>query len=262
MYAYLFNRAMTERFLLDVISYDMDEYKHTFGGVVSYQGIVPPNSELPAALLFRFDLRDPSVGVKIPRVRWLPIFYPFGNLGGAFIYRVISNRAIEILSNPYPKSMYRRGVKRDAFPTDLPKQHVELLPTGYDPRDPEDVDYCGAVLGIDGLTPRERTTLLRKMNQMYVKRYDDVYEPERHHCKSLDDLVPECCPFTQGMYNSPCPRKDCVNHRKEGGMRALLCIDPEEDDEFYELIGAGDDGQLVFEICPKCHTLMAHNPAT
>jgi hypothetical protein len=210
MYAYLFNREMVERFEL----YDYDFYKgalHTCGGSFRYEGGVPENSEQPATLLFHFDMTDECVGVKIPRVRFLPIFYPFGNLGGPFIYRIRSNRAIEILSRPYPKSSYRRGVKFGTFPTELPPAAVHLMPTQYDPRNPRDVDYCGGILGIDGLSEKENATLLRKMNAMYKKRYGDVYEPERHYCESLDDLVRECSPFTQGNYNSPCPVRDCVN---------------------------------------------------
>jgi hypothetical protein len=262
MNAYLFNREMTERFLLDTEPGDKYGLGHTFGGSFQYDGAVPEGSEQPATLLFRFDMRDECVGVKIPRIRWLPILYPFGNLGGPFKYRVLSNRAIQMLCKPYPESMYRRGVKRGTFPAELPRQTAYLLPTGYDPRDPEDVDYCGGILGIDGLSEAERADLLKRMNQMYKDRYGDVYEPERDHYESLDDLVPHCDPFTQGAYNSPCPVRDCVNHAVEGGMRSLLCIDPEPDDPFYELIAGGDDGQLVFEICTKCHTIMAHNPCT
>jgi hypothetical protein len=262
MSAYLFNRAMTERFELYVDDPDDEKSEHTFGGPMRYDGAVPEGSEQPATLLFRLDMRDECVGVKIPRVRWLPIFYPFGNLGGPFIYRVRSNRAIEMLCQPYPKSMYRRGVKFGTYPTEFPQAPAYLFPTGYDPKDPEAVDYCGAVLGIDGLSEKERAALLRGMNKMYVKRYGDVYDPESDYYESLDGLVSECSPFTQGMYNSPCPVPECVNHGKDGGMRALMFIDPEPDDPLYELIGGGDDGQLVFEICPKCHVLMAHNPAT
>jgi hypothetical protein len=261
MNAYLFNRAMTERFLLD-IDPDLGGSPHRFGGPARYEGIVPEGSEQPATLLFRLDMRDECVGMKIPRVRWLPIFYPFGNLGGPFKYRILSDRAIEMLCRPYPKSMYRRGVRFGTFPTELPRAAVYLLPTQYNPKDPQDVDYCGGVLGIDGLSEKERATLLREMNAMYKERYGDVYDPESDYYESLDDLVSECSPFTQGNYNSPCPVRGCVNHGKEGAMRALLCIDPEPEDEFYELIGGGDDGQLVFEICPECHVVMVHNPAT
>ncbi|HEY7310059.1 MAG TPA: hypothetical protein VH643_11925 [Gemmataceae bacterium] len=260
MNAYLFNRAMTERFLLDVDEPDDEKSEHTFGGSMRYDGVVPEGSEQLATLLFRFDMRDACVGVKIPRVRWLPIFYPFGNKGGPFIYRTLSNRAIEMLCQPYPKSSYRRGVKFGTFPTEFPQAPVYLCPTGYDPKDLQDVDYCGGVLGVDGLSEKERATLLRNMNAMYKERYGDVYDPESDYYESLDDLVSECDPFTQGNYNSPCPVRDCVNHGKEGAMCALLCIDPEPDDPLYELIAGSEDGQLVFEICPKCHVVMAHNP--
>jgi hypothetical protein len=262
MNAYLFNRAMTERFLLYVDEPDDEKSMHTFGGPARYEGIVPEGSEQPATLLFRFDLRDPEVGVKIPRVRWLPIFYPFGNSGGPFKYRVLSNRAIKMLCQPYPRRMYRRGVKFGTFPTEFPRAPVYFMPTCYDPKDPENVDDCGGVLGVDALSPQERATLLQRMNEMYVERYGDVYDPECDHYESLDELVSKCSPFTQGMYNSPCPVPDCGNHGKKGSMRALLYIDPEPEDPICELIGGGDDGQLVFEICPECHAVMAHNPIT
>jgi hypothetical protein len=261
MSAYLFNPVMVERFLLDPAG-EPGESTHSFGGPFRYEGAVPAGSEQPATLLYRLDMRDPCVGVKIPRVRWLPILYPFGNLGGPFIYRVLSNRAIEMLCRPYPRSMYRRGVRFGTYPTEFPPDSVYLLPTGYDPRDPRDVDYCGAVLGVEGLSENERATLLRRMNAMYKRRYGDVYDPESDYYESLDELVSKCAPFTQGMYDSACPVRDCENNAREGSMRALLCIDPEPEDPLYELIAGDDDGQLVYEVCPSCHALMAHNPIT
>src|SRR5262245_45279534 len=55
------------------------KYRHSFGGPACHDGVVLRGLGRPAHLLYCFDLKDPRLGLSIPNLRWLPIYYAFRN---------------------------------------------------------------------------------------------------------------------------------------------------------------------------------------
>src|SRR4051794_28820588 len=85
------------------VSEGASPYKHTFGGPPRHEGVQLAGLGRPAHLLYCFDLEDPAVGLTLPGVRWLPIYYAFWSQGGAFgiAYRVLSDDRVELLNKPF-----------------------------------------------------------------------------------------------------------------------------------------------------------------
>src|SRR5262249_25320046 len=67
------------------------EYQHTFGGPARHDGASLPALGQPAHLLYLFDLGDLRLGLAIPGLRRLPIYYAFGIEYGPFCYRVLAD---------------------------------------------------------------------------------------------------------------------------------------------------------------------------
>src|SRR5713226_4961082 len=73
-------------------------YTHTFGGDLRYDGAVPEGCPVPVHLLFRLDLTDPVLPIRIDsEYRFLPLFCAFSYDGSPMSYRVRSDDEIEIL---------------------------------------------------------------------------------------------------------------------------------------------------------------------
>jgi hypothetical protein len=263
MFTRLFNRDEVEVYLLD--DGVPGDYGHEFGGDAPHDGVVPAECPHPVHLFYHLDLSDPRLGVELPhsQLTYLPLYYALGNLGGPFRYRVVSDDRIELLCQPYPKK-FRAGIMKD-YPEPFELEFVELYPLGYDPKKPEDVWNLGGVLGIEELTPRQRTTLKKKLERWYLKEMgcplvekEDEDEPD----PPLEEIVEGCTPFTQGMPQEKCPNPQCKEHKAGTPLSPLLLLDPDEDDAFYEIIAGGDSGQLIWQLCRTCASVVVTNPCT
>jgi hypothetical protein len=214
-------------------------------------------------LFYNLDLSDPRVAVRFPGLQLtkLPLYYAIGNVHGAFCYRVRSDHTIEILRQPYPKR-YRDQIMKQ-YPEPLPPKSVELVPVGYDPRDPADVYCYGGVLGIGMLTARQKATLRKKLERWHLTKIGcplaDSFEESD---LTFDEMVGGCSLFTQGMPQEMCPYRACENHKARSPLPVLLLIEPEAEDSFFGHVGGGDRGQLIFQLCENCGTVLVTNPCT
>jgi hypothetical protein len=269
MFTRLFNRAEVEAFWLQHDDADdLDELRkdgHTFGGEAQHDGAIPPECPKPVHLFYHLDLSDPLLGIEFPKLKlkYLPLYYALGNLGGPFRYRVVSDTRIEMLCQPYPKE-FRAGILKEYSPP-LPPAEVYVLPTGYDPTDPQKVWDCGGVLGIAGLSARQKATLKKKLERWHLENIgcplvekDDPDEPD----PPLEEIVAECTPFTQGMPQEKCPNPRCEQHKGGAPLPPFVLLEPDEDDPFYETIAGGDAGQLIWQVCRKCASVVVTNPCT
>jgi 8-oxo-dGTP pyrophosphatase MutT (NUDIX family) len=92
-------------------------------------------------------------------------------------------------------------------------------------------------------------------------------EPVDHTGKpyeSFDEMVAGLDgPFVQGNLRSKCPNPRCGNHQRANSMQVFLLIVPSNDkDPICADIAGGDCGQLVYEVCLLCHSVLASNPCT
>jgi hypothetical protein len=226
----LFNRTQSEVYQLFTCDPDDTGPTHVFGGESGRKGEIPPGRRKRVHLFYDLDLTDPLVDIRSPRpeITRLPLYYALGNTGGMFAYRLVSDTAIRLLCDPYPKDEY---VPRP-YPKPFKREAFYLQPIGYDAKDPEWLWNYGALLGVGSLTEPDRKQTLKKLEAFHRKRYDEsIYDAcanwfhDHDYCgdqenPDLAELVRMFNPFTQGMPMAVCPDPKC---RGAQGRRPLAC---------------------------------------
>jgi hypothetical protein len=275
----LFNRTQSEVFQLFTCDPDDSAPTHVFGGEPGRKGEIPPGRRKRVHLFYDLDLSDPLVDIRSPRpeITRLPLYYALGNTGGTFAYRLISDTAIRLLCDPYPKDEY----VPKPYPKPFAREAFYLQEIGYDANDPEWLWSFGALLGVGSLTEAERKQTLKKLEAFHRKRYDEsIYDAyanwfhDRDYCGNQDDpdlaeLVRMFNPFTQGMPMAFCPYAKCRGH-KEGARLPVIAYlrtsdegyDFKEDQEVERLLAGADSGQLIWMVCPLCLSVVVDNPCT
>ena len=220
-------------------------YHHRFGGTPVHRGIKPRGCSAPLHLLYTFDMKDPLVPVRIPRVRYLPLYYSFVYNAGAVGYQVVSNSEINILymetktvepDFPYPN-----------YPDEFPETPVSLIPISYE----------------------EHKTLVyylacedENLTRTHVSEEDKAFLKETGY------------PFTQlggiqrmwqGVPQVPCPNKKCECHKYDYYMDVFAVIWNNPVPKVY----LWDDDprsrwevQTIFQMCPQCRSIYACNRCT
>jgi hypothetical protein len=239
------------------------KHDHVLGGPSRHRGVFDRRNKKKATLLFDFDLLDPRLGMPSTKKKRLPLYYTFGNNEGEFNYRIVSDSTIRILP-----PLYADGTAPPADSTfiELPPQKVKLVETLFDPSHLKDALDYGGIFGFDKLSTADRAKAIRKLTKDYEMFWTN--DPPA----SLEKMLFHSgrSPLVQGVPRSPCPNPDCKNHSYAaekhfdlaGRLLLILHVIPDEEDEFYELIGGGDYGQLVFELCPECFSVHVSNPCT
>jgi hypothetical protein len=211
----LFNRSKSEVYQLMPCDPASAEHRHTSGGKPRRKGTIPPGRSKSVHLFYELDLTDPLVEVRPPRpeITRLPLYYPLGNAGGYFTYRVVSDTEIQMFSDPYP--VPTRDVPKP-YPKPFPQETIYLQPIDYDPRDPEWLWNYGGVIGVAALSAKEKKATKKKLESWHqktfgyplIERYDAWHGEEED--PDLDELVRMLTPFTQGMPEAFCPNSECT----------------------------------------------------
>lgn len=220
-------------------------YEHRFGGTPVHSGIKPRGGSAPLHLLYAFDTKDPLVPVRIPRVRYLPLYYSFVYNAGAVGYQVVSDDEINILYMETTK--VEPDFPYENYPAEFPETPVSLLALSYE----------------------EHKTLV------YYLACED-YNLQREHVSKEDKafLKETGYPFTQlggiqrmwqDVPEAPCPNRKCEYHKYDCFLRVFAVVwnnpvpkvylwddDPESNEE----------SQTIFQICPKCGSIYACNRCT
>lgn len=106
------------------------DFQHRFGGTPAHRGIKPRGSSQPLHLLYTFDTKDQLVPVRVPRVRYLPLFYCFPYNAGAVGYQVLSDSEIEILY--METKQVEPNFPYENYPNEFPEMPVSLTPISYE----------------------------------------------------------------------------------------------------------------------------------
>jgi hypothetical protein len=230
---------------------------HVFGGPPLHRGVVPPGCKRPMHLLFEFDLSDEELGLRIPGVTRLPLYYPFFHWTEAVGYRVVSETEIKVLTRGHQE----RDPDDPESPASaqLPFRSAEVFDPGFDLLDPEfALSYTG-IFPLDSLSKQDQKRMCAAMKQRYHELTG--LEPPR----SVAELVYYfgSWPFWQGRPQDPCPDPTCPNHTVEGSMHVLLLMRETRLGAGVQLFdGYGRYTRIIFLICPRCHALIATNECT
>jgi hypothetical protein len=275
----LFNRTQSEVYQLLPCGPDDSPHAHAFGGEPGRTGEIPRGRRKRVHLFYDLDLTDPLVDIRSlrPEITRLPLYYALGNTGGPFAYRLVSDTAIRLLCDPYPKDEY----VPKPYPRPFAREPIYLQPIGYDAKDPEWLWSYGALLGVGSLTERERKQALKKLEAYHQERYDEsIYDAyanwfhDRDYCGDQEDpdlaeLVRMFNPFTQGMPRARGPDPQCRGHKEGTRLPPIAFLrtsdegyDIEQEQEMERLLAGADSGQLIWMVCPLCLSVVVDNPCT
>ena len=189
-------------------------FGHMFGGAADYVGLRTSGKQPPVHLLLRLDMSDPSVGVTMPGIRWLPLLcairYGACDLG----YRVVSDTEVAILHRREKRAW--DGFPYDGYPAKLPPEPIDIREGSYDPANPRDALSYAGVFGYDALSPGQFEELAR-----FVVR-EGIFDPEISECETPEEFLEDnCWPFQQGKPEDACPNASCANRSTSRGHAAI-----------------------------------------
>lgn len=245
-------------------------FQHSFGGSLTYRGIVPRGNSQPLHLLYTFDTTDPLFPVQLSSARFLPLFYSFAYHADGVGYRVLSDNEIEILN-------LKNRPDEDDFPYEnypdaFPETAVSLVPISYEEH--KTLVYYLACQDYDSEGEL-------KIYNSYGGRAGEEcenYDLEDEYLSSTDQefLKRSRYPFTQlggihrmwqGIPDVSCPNAKCKNHKSLDSMDVLAVVWNEpvpgvyiwnNDPEFRD----NTEVQIIFQICSQCQSIYACSRCT
>lgn len=226
-------------------------FHHTFGGPTRHSGTTPPGCDTPLHLLYVFDTSDPAFPLRIPKIRYLPLYYSFPYNAGACGYRVMSETKIEVLY------METKEVEKDFpytnYPSEFPRRRVRLASIPYRHHKTL-VFYLEA--GEEALSEGDRKLILEKY------RYPFTQLGGIHR-------------MWQDVPSVRCPNSACENSEFTSTMDVIAVIwnQPHKGVFLWDVPHNAEyswekdyedtcDVQVIFQICPKCHSIHACNRST
>lgn len=231
------------------------EYAHTFGGPPDREGASPADcGGILIHLLHRLDLTDPAVPVRVPGVRWLPLYYCFDFRVNDLGYRLVSDdRLVTYFPANECNVSDHESWPADDYPAAFPASPITVAAHPYDPTDREDAYAWAGVFGIDRLSKRDRAVLKRRA----AKEADLFGYPPP---ETDDELQPFLTlPFLQGRPTDACLNPDCPNHTAPGRLRTFALMPAEPVPGVQTFGPLGSEVRLIFQICDRCSTIRASN---
>jgi hypothetical protein len=254
MYLALFHQA--ERRVYCGTRGRKSKYGHTFGGGTDYAGLAAFKHQPPVHLLFRLNMLDPAVGVRLPGLQWLPLLcairYGACDLG----YRVMSDERVKILHQGEKKAW--DGFPTNTYPDELPPKPLALHEAAFDPGNPRDAFFYGGVFGYEHLSPKQFARVVRYVKgKGFYDSEDSEYETAEEFLQQGSSLM-----FVQGRPTDACPNRRCSNHRRRSSLRTFAVFE-EEDSKAKQLWGPnGENLQIIYQVCPACGAIHTTNQCT
>jgi hypothetical protein len=231
------------------------KYGHTFGGPHDRKGASREEcGGFLIHLLHRLDLTDPAVPLALPGLRWLPFYYCFDFRANDLGYRLISDEEL-VTFFPADDSHVSQDESwpDDDYPMAFPKSSVQVAAYDYDPTDLDDAYQWAGVFGIGKLSKRNRTAARKRVAEQMEGL--GFFAPETD--QEFDDALSS--PFAQGRPTSPCLNPECPNRKKKGSLTTIAWMPAEPIKGVHTFGRWGRAVQLVFRMCPKCHTIRVGN---
>ena len=231
-------------------------HRHSFGGPLRYRG--SSREDWGGRLLhklFELDLTDPVVPLRLqlPGLTRLPLLYCFDFRVNRFGYQCVDDETVHVLFWKKEANVSRREeFPEPEFPEEFPERPISLRRIPFDPSSPGDAFELAGAFGLDGLSPVDRTRLLKEQRTWFENVHGEPPETDAE----LREWM--CRPFLQGRPNSRCPNADCRWNRRAGGLVPFAVV-PSEPVPGVRIFGESGQAQVVFEICGDCRTIAPSN---
>jgi hypothetical protein len=231
------------------------KYGHTFGGPHDRKGTSREDCNgILIHLLHRLDLTDPAVPIAIPGVRWLPFYYCFDFRANDLGYRLISEEElVTFFPEDDPNVSNEESWPDEDYPLEFPKSSIKVTASDYDPTDLEDAYRWAGAFGIDKLSKPDQAAAKKRVAALMDSLGLGAPETEKEFGEALSS------PFMQARPDNQCLNPKCSNRKKRGQLTiiALLPAEPVSGVRTFGRWGGGV--QLIFQMCPKCHTIRVTN---
>jgi|GEM_PF-1739766 len=233
-------------------------FAHTFGGSHDRAGVSRAAcGGILLHLLYRFDTTDPAVPVRVPGVRWLPLYYCFDFRANDVGYRLLSDgELVTFFPTDDPNVSSEESWPGDDYPAEFPQREVAVAPHPFNPAQLDDAYNWAGVFGIDRLSARDRQRAKTRAVRLAEGLGFAAPETDEEIAAALS------FPFAQGKPDAVCPNPACANHTRRGRLVPLAIV-PAEPVPGVHTFGEHGDGVIVtFHKCPECHTIRASNQST
>jgi hypothetical protein len=230
-------------------------FGHTFGGPPDRKGTSRADCNgILIHLLHRFDLSDPLIPIKIPGIRWLPLYYCFDFRVNVLGYRLTSDESLLTFFPTDDENVSDDESWPDEdYPLEFPKSTVKLSAFDYDPTNLEDAYIWSGVFGIRKLSSEDQAAARKRV----VEEMDGLGLGPVETEEDFEDALQ--WPFMQGKPNGDCMNPDCPNYRMTGKL-AVFALMPAEPVKGIHTFGRWGGGvSLIFEICPDCFSIRVSN---
>jgi hypothetical protein len=247
-------------------------FTHLFGGPPRHEGIVPAGCRLPLVSLYDFDVSDPTLGFpETVGFRRFPLYAPIftasyspfyrrGVVGLHVAYRVLSDKAIEVVSARTEDYDYFQ----DKFPQKLPERYVMVEHSGVPADDPDLALRYSGVYGWRTLSRQQLATMRPRLEAEYLVDHDQPGDdpPDKLTLEQLASYQ-DGAPFWQSPPRYRCPNRDCPKFRANASMQLFLLLRDHELGAGVTLPGGiGQSTRLYFLKCPSCHAVVASSEGT
>lgn len=227
-----------------IVKTESSAYGHTFGGEPGYRGTIPAGGSKAVHLLFRLNLRDSLMPIRLGDLQWLPLFYPFHYDACGMGYRVVSETEIKILMIETTTQSVSDFPYAD-YPDSFPLAPVDLAPISYD-----------EVKALALREFRDRHSLFSKIRQ----EDQDVIRTLAAECTRIGLVQPLIQDWPR---LKRCPDPLCMAHKEGWPQPVLFCTVWNEPIEGVDVWHAdGEPIQILYQVCIDCGSILTHNQCT
>lgn len=209
-------------------------FLHSFGGPPKHEGAVFHGCDKPLQLLYTFDLSDSRVPVRLPGIRWLPLYYAFIYDASPIYYRIASDQQVVIVRQE--ETQWTDGFPYSDLPDAFPFRWAE----------------------VSDLRPLEDVIKAANGEELWKEMLEEDAQAGIEN--DSNDLIALASGLWQGAPKTECINPDC--EKQTMNVLAVVYHDDVDGVSFWGPSGDEEGIQIVYEICPLCAMLRATNQCT
>lgn len=233
-------------------------FQHSFGGPHDRKGTSRDDCNgILIHLLHRIDLTDPLVPLKIPGMRWMPFYYCFDFRVNELGYRLVSDDELVVFfPDDDPNVSTSEEWPDKNYPLEFPRSAIRVESLQYDPTIREDAYDWAGVFGISKLSKEDQRFIKQQVANRMAGLRLKIPKTERDFDQALIH------PFGQGKPVGPCLNPECSNRKVRSSLNTIALMPAEPIKGIHTFGRWGDGVQLIFQKCPKCHTIRVSNQSS